>query len=164
MRFCVNWISRRIDMFFLALAYSVILLYWFNLYAMIDSKQRKRINLIPRLIGQSNEKERVGVNQQEDRSTQWLNNLMYTGKFFYYFFLSMSFLHCLFFFLLPMSKIKKKKPIRIDIRAPEGVVLWRYMRDFFFFRLYTTCICCDFLNLCAFSLKVLITSECLGKW
>lgn len=134
MRFCVNWISRRIDMFFLALAYSVILLYWFNLYAMIDSKQRKRINLIPRLIGQSNEKERVGVNQQEDRSTQWLNNLMYTGKFFYYFFLSMSFLHCLFFFLLPMSKIKKKKkPIRIDIRAPEGVVLWRYMRDFFFF-------------------------------
>ena len=131
MRFCVNWISRRIDMFFLALAYSVILLYWFNLYAMIDSKQRKRINLIPRLIGQSNEKEWVGVNQQEDRSTQWLNNLMYTGKFFYYFFLSMSFLHCLFFCLFLTSN--KKKTIRIDIRAPEGVVLWRYMRDFFFF-------------------------------
>lgn len=164
MRFCVNWISRRIDMFFLALAYSVILLYWFNLYAMIDSKQRKRINLIPRLIGQSNEKERVGVNQQEDRSTQWLNNLMYTGKFFYYFFLSMSFLHCLFFFLLPMSKIKKKKTNSHRYPGPRRSCTLTIHEGFFFFRLYTTCICSDFLNLCAFSLKVLITSECLGKW
>lgn len=133
MRFCVNWISRRIDMFFLALAYSVILLYWFNLYAMIDSKQRKRINLIPRLIGQSNEKERVGVNQQEDRSTQWLNNLMYTGKFFYYFFLSMSFLHCLFFFLLPMSKIKKKKNQFASISGPPKELYFDDTWGIFFF-------------------------------